>query len=741
MPNLNRLKLTMGAAVLTMLLWLSALYSAGHAEAATNMPGYEEAARSKHLVLYYNGKTGAIAVEDRRTGYVWKSVVDEDVYEMSQVGEVLRTYSASIVAINYVDTASKKSINLNKIYSADKANSIHVTRISGGVTIGIDFTSIGISLVVEVALDDDKLQIRIPADKIKQTRNMGIASLELLPFFGATGVVADGYMFYPDGSGALTRYDRKEQRPQKSGAMKLHIYSNEEVKVNSPSSMDDVDSYDAMLPVFGIKNGNNAVLFAGTQGEEDAWINVRPDGYSSVNLNRIGFEFTYRHLYEVSLSRVTVFGIAGSEQTKMTRTDKEMIHSDREVKLFFLTGDMANYSGMANVYRDYLIDRHLLNKSVQDHDPVPLGLDLFMGITEKRILFDKFIAMTKFNDAREIVEGMKQEGAGMIEVMLMGWSKGGYGKNGKSNGKPESKLGGNKGLQLLTKYMNDKQLRLYLTNNLMQASKSGGFSVKKEVARSGGNVPISNPAKSLYLLNPFIAADRAAPFLSQINRYGSVGVAFGGLGNMIYHDYNKKNTAGRAKTLALWDSMLQEAVNEQKRIAVEGGNQYVLKYASRLYGIPLAASHNRITDEAVPFYQMVVHGMIPYSSEPGNLSYDLKVQKLKWVEYGSMPSFELTYKKSVHLKNTAYNSLFTSYYKDWTKQAVDISREFNERLQSVWDQTMIRHEQVAYNVFKVEYRNGTAVYINYNTMDDFPIGGHTVKALDYLVVKPGGERR
>ena len=93
----------------------------------------------------------------------------------------------------------------------------------------------------------------------------------------------------------------------------------------------------------------------------------------------------------------------------------------------------------------------------------------------------------------------------------------------------------------------------------------------------------------------------------------------------------------------------------------------------------MTSSNYFITDENVPFYQMVVHGSIPYSSDPGNLSYDLRYHVLKWVEYGCMPYFELTFQKSINLKNTEYSRLFTSYYSQWNDVIADVYNELNSR--------------------------------------------------------------
>ncbi|MBO9609684.1 MAG: hypothetical protein J7639_27255 [Paenibacillaceae bacterium] len=726
-------------AILSLLLSATAWHPANIAQAAALIPpGYEMAAQSPYLVLYCNNKTGAIAVEDKRTGYVWKSVVDNDVYPLDEANDSWKTYMSSLLAITYTDLTSKKENVLNKSYSAAEASRIRVSSVADGVSVTIEFASIGIRVTLDMILDQDKLHIRIPAEQTDHNQHMGLVSMELMPFFGAARQQVDGYMFYPDGSGALTRFDRKEQRSQDVQPLKLYVYSQENVDLDEYERMERERQYDAMLPVYGVKHGNNAVLVAGTKGEEDTAINVNPDGYQ-LDLNRIGFEFQYRHMYDANLSNITIHGVNAAKNLSVKKADKAMIATDRETTLFFLANDDANYSGMANAYRDYLIEEKRLHRVIQNGDDIPLGLNLFMGIVEKRMLWDKFIAMTTFAGARDIIAALQKAGAGRLEVHLKGWAQGGYGRHTFANSQPDHRLGGQKGLDALADYAQQSGVKLALTNNLVQSDKkSSGFSSANDMAKLGNELPVANTSKTLFLLNPSSVFQRFTSLLERMKGSGNRSIAFDKLGKTIYHDYNKAHPMGRSETTAQWSNMLRTAAEKQSDVAVEGGNQYVLQYATRLYNIPLTSSQYRINDETIPFYQMVVHGMIPYTSEPGNLSYNLDVQKLRWVEYGSMPNFELTYKKAVNLKKTSYNQLFASYYEDWIQQVANISREFNQRLRTVWNERMVGHERVAEKVFKVAYSNGTVVYINYNDAVT-TVEGRRLPALDYLVVERGGE--
>lgn len=114
------------------------------------------------------------------------------------------------------------------------------------------------------------------------------------------------------------------------------------------------------------------------------------------------------------------------------------------------------------------------------------------------------------------------------------------------------------------------------------------------------------------------------------------------------------------------------------------------------------------TAPPVPFYQMVVHGCVDYSSLAGNLSYNDAYQKLRWVETGSIPHFLITHENPIRLKETSYNRIFSSQYTAWKEAMTAVYQEFNQRLSGVWNQTIERHDRLSADVVRLTYGDGAA---------------------------------
>lgn len=707
--------------------------------AAPDRPnGYEELARGDNISLLYNSELHTIAVEDKRNSYIWRSVVDEQVYDAKSTSAVLRTYMTSMFVVNYAATGTNNPAMQNG-YTSSSECTTEASKIDNGIRLEYQFKNAGIELVVEITLEGDSLVVRIPKEEIKEEGKFGIVNIKILPFMGASHRGIDGYIFYPDGPGALMHYGAMKDRPAKTmKEFKLDVYGPEEVSSAEYEYMDKFQKHQAMLPIYGIKNYKNAMLAIASEGASGASINVAPEGVA-VGLNRAYFEFTYRHSFEIMLSNITVHGRDVAKMPTGTRIDRNIIDQDYEMRCIFMEGDNASYSGMANEYRDFLLEGDALKAAIGEGDTIPLGLDFLMGVREERILFDRFIAMTTFKQVEDITDEFLEKGADNLQINLKGYSQGGYGLY-PINWPIDRRIGGSRGLKSYSKMANEKGITLSLQANFMNAfGENGKFSRSNDVVRRESGPPVSDETMNWFLLNPTAAHGRLAKFLGKTKKY-DIGVAFERIGKRIYHDYNKKSPYSRLETQKRWEDMLSLALEQKDFVAVEGGNAYVLKYADRLSNIPVETSEYHISDETVPFFQMIVHGKIPYTSEPGNLFYDDVEQKLKWIEYGCMPYFELTYENASALRDTKYNNLFTSSYDHWIDNAVQIYEEFNRELKDIWGETMVEHSKLADELYGVRYSNGTVIYINYGS-DKAKYGKHSIDARDYLVVEGEGSLR
>ena len=120
-----------------------------------------------------------------------------------------------------------------------------------------------------------------------------------------------------------------------------------------------------------------------------------------------------------------------------------------------------------------------------------------------------------------------------------------------------------------------------------------------------------------------------------------------------------------------------------------------------------------------------------------NLSGNLKRDTLKLIENGYLPTFEITYEDPVILRDTAYNSLYSAYWKDW----LDPIEEVYDTLIDIYEVAggrMTSFSEVAPEVFRYDYESGSSIVVNH-TPEDIQYGDNTVPAEYFLIVGSGGK--
>lgn len=697
---------------------------------------YQSVVSNDKMELFYNEARGTIQLKDKSNDYIWKSVVDRELYDLDAINAQWAAYLQSILTISYNDL-EKRDAPPVKAYSARDCNDLSVEYLENGVAVTYGFTTPGIYVTVEYLLEDGEFVVRVPAERIEERTKYALTYMELLPYFGAAGDDVDGYLLYPDGSGAITTYDNVSNRPASVKAGMWRTYADKSMTFDALAWEENMERYIASMPVYGIKNNENALFAAFTKGAENSGVVAYPSGYV-VKLNHIGFELYMRNVFDINMFNISSAAGETANGKMIQRVDKELIKEDREIRFFLLSGEEANYSSMASTYREYLTETGQLQAVIGDDDTMPLALEFIMGVTKEGMVFDEYVKMTSFDDLQQIYDRLKSLGVADTKSVLKSWLPDGI--SYPDYWPVARQLGGKSGLKDINAYMQQNPgTEVYLeTGQLLATSKTGGFSEADDVVYNGLNQTVTGGFNTIYyLLNPQVVFERSDKLLGKLKDYPFVGVAYEDLGEMVYPDYNKKAVFTKGQTVEKWKELLANTREKGHKAAADGMNQYTFANVDYLYNTREESFGLFITDASVPFVQMVISGLIPYSTDKaGNLSYDLDIQKLKWIEYGALPYFILTYEDALNLKETDFDTVFTSTYDVWEERVVAVYKEFQQNFQQVYGEQMTVHEILGDGLVKIGYANGVTIYLNYNN-EAATLEGHEVPQKSYLIVEGG----
>ncbi|WP_090572683.1 DUF5696 domain-containing protein [Paenibacillus sp. OV219] len=687
-------------------------------EAQEPTGSFEKIAETDRLELLFRSSDSAIKVKDKSNGYVWDSAVQHK-QAVEDGNELWAASSQSIFHLTYTDP-NRPAFEQLETNSVIEQPVIKTKPLENGISVHYELKQLQISFDMEFTLKDNALEVKVPGKSVQESKNNWVMKIAPLPFFGAASDQDQGYAVYPDGPGALSTF--KAHHSSYLDPYRASVYGPDTISFNNFKRQEN-----AMLPIFGLKVNNNAFLGMITEGEYDANILYSPSGYL-INLNRVTSELVYRRDYEA----------VKKDGNLARKPEKDMLREDRTVRYVFFSDKEADYGHMASAYRDFLVNEQGIAPRIKKGDPIPFGLDLLMGIKKGQILFDHFIPTTTFDQAKEIMADLKKRGVSDISANLLGWTGRGY-LAYPSGYKPASKLGGTDGLKKLSDYTKEQNVQLFLQDDYVDAwSEFDGFSKRSDVVVGANHFAVTDRYSYEFFLN---AGKQNAAFedkvIDPLRKLGISGINFDAVGYIDYFDYNKDYPLTREGTAKQWGEMMDKSVKQFGDAASIGGNGYTLKHSSRLFGIPMDDSGYFFTDETIPFYQMVVHGLIPYSGDAQNLFYDPQMQYLKMVEYGYMPYYQFTKNYAEDLKDTYYSDLFSSDYGNWVNQSITQYKEMSEKLQPVWSQAMTEHRKLQEDVYETEYEDGTRVIVNYSPRS-VQIGDSVVPDKNFIVVKKGG---
>lgn len=596
---------------------------------------------------------------------------------------------------------------------------------------------------LEYRLDGRSLIVRIPVSEVEYPidvldheglrHTFPVLSIRLLECFGAAGIDQDGYIFVPDGSGALIALNSgKVGQPSYQGV----VYGRDNTLFpREVLNMETRAQYleQVFLPVFGMKQGDRAFFAIIEDGDAMATICADVSGRSR-SYNTVYAEFT--------TTPKGRFSFASIHEIDLYRT--EIFQGDLQVRYSFLYGADANYSGMARYYQNYLIQNHEMQRS-KPHNDVPLFLEVIGAITRSRPILGVSVnvtdPLTTYPEAGELVEDFLDRGVQSIKLRYTGWLKGGVKQRYPSSVVLERCLGGKSAFVQLVDWLEEKGIELYPNVaflNVFRDSVFDGFSAQSGASRMLTRQVARNEELGSYILSPSKLGSLVDGFLASYRSYGIPGISLADMGKEANSDFRfDEQLVDRQKAARTIEEQVRKMSREARlNVMADGPNARVLPYLDSVVNMPGGSNWYNILDESVPFLQMVCRGYIDYAGEPMNLAEDRTDSLLRMIETGSCPYLVVAYGDSSLVKETEFDHLYSLNYRDWIDEAVEAYRQVNQALGCVQGQRIVGHEKVADSVFETSYESGVSVIVNYRAAD-VVVEGHVVPARGFLLVERG----
>ena len=636
---------------------------------------------------------------------------------------------------------------------------------------------------VEYRLDGDSLVVRVPMDEVVYPKNAftsdiwgmrgvhwtvvtderlmeafgGIGgggevtfplhAINLLPYFGAPDEAESGYILIPDGSGSLIYLSGDRVRATDDLTLQHRLYGENLANLGTTT---DIQSelelrrhfQPQQLPVFGMKRGDAGFFAIIEEGDAVASIVVKTAG----RVNPVDTVYARFNVMPVGSVQLAVSSRGGGG-SYINTYQQRLVDSDLQIRYQFLEGEEANYAGMARLYQEYLVDNFGLAKTESDQE-IPFYLELVGGVHRKQPILgiprEVIVPLTTFEQAESIVDELLDDGIDNIKLRYTGWLAGGVEHIYPNKVEIEKALGGQTGFTGLVESLRAKGIAMFpdvtqtiaardTINDGFNSTNDAAYSLNKNYVQR-----VLNTGTNAWVVSPRSLKAQIEGFQSDYSAYGLNGLSLRDLGTALNADFreNDELLVDRQQAKRIIGAEIGELAKSYS-LMMNGANVYGLVHADHILNMPVDSSGFVISDQAVPFYQMVARGYVNYAGAALNYAVDFDDAKLKLLEVGANPYFIWSYEDSSILKDSPFQYLLSINYRTWKELAVEIYNEVNQVLAPLQGQTIINHQQLDEQVFATTYEDGTKIIVNYNS-DPVEVDGLRINAKGYLVM--GGEQ-
>ncbi|MCM1558891.1 MAG: DUF5696 domain-containing protein [Butyrivibrio sp.] len=710
-------------------------------EASGDVPGFVLVEENEYLKLYTDTATANVAVYDRRNGsitYANPLNADEDSvankaninYLKSQF--ILQYYNADVKS-NNLDSYSQ-SVAKGQFSAESITNGIRYIYQVGDLAEG----QIHFDIPLEYRLNGDKLEVSVPVSGIGEYGGGYIYRIQLLRYMGAAHNTEEGYLVVPNGSGSLIRFNNGKTS---AANYSQYVYDIDPMAANYTTIE---NTYSAKLPVFGICRTDRDLLVTVEDGATTAVITAGISGsYNDYN-------YAYPTFVLRNIDNLRMFGNSSTDVFVM---EPDMYDINMKVSYSFPDETYQGYAGLANYYRDRLIAEGQLTPQTEGGD-IPFYYDVIAGVKETAhflgVQYLHTFVMTDFEDAEAMARELSEAGISNQVMNLQGWFNGGYYHDAADKIKVMGKLGGKSGLEKLNQTLADLGGRLYADVAFQQVTfADDGFNYNAESSRYYGAGFVAsfgqvNPTtlrntsgldymETRYdLLSPKFLPRYVGKFAKKIEKYELYGVSLRDLGNVLTSDKKRTELINREEALDVLQAQLDVLAGTGRKLMTNGANAYSFPYSTDIINVPIESNKYQIVDESIPFYEMVIHGCISYSTDLLNYQdeEDMTGVVLKMIEAGASPHYVFTWNESSRMKDTGLNRYYATTFDVWKGEAADIYSRVNEALKYVSGARMTGHEILENGVRKVTYDNGVTLYINYDD-EALEADGMEIPAMSY----------
>lgn len=674
--------------------------------------------------LYFNEDTTNFALQSKSDSYVWWATpLNADKDENAKTAQ--RKNMQSPFYIVYGDVSTHTSQRMNIYDGSIKSGDFEIQEIENGVKIIYRISKIEAEIPMTITLEKDNVNVSIISEEIKEkeaTDSKGLVLLDigLLQFFNAATSEDEGYMVVPDGSGAVINYNNQRINAQ---AYNNDVYGLDTSvgQLTRPSKTEQV-----YLPVIGaVTNGEktkHGYMAIAESGDTCASVNATVSGQNSTSYNNVWFEFKVRaeDTYYMGTRKLTVYEQGKINQPNLT------------VGFYPLAGDDLSYVDIAEAYRNYIIEEKGFTDKT-DNIKNSYYLDLYGGTIKAQSIAGFPINLetpaTTYEQAQEIIKQLNELGVDDIVANYNDFNGAGIKGLITADVNYAGTLGGKNAYTTLAEYVNGINGKLFASAGITYMKDSGnGYSytlnackatTKAYATTNNWDIAFGIPNQVRLVtkttLSPYYWPDLYKKLISSFSNEGIKTISLSDATTLLYSDFSRENYSRNDAMNMLVDGYKQFK-DAGFTLLARGANAYALPYVDYLTDVPITSSNFDLFDYDIPFYEIVIHGYLPYTTKAVNASANADDTIILALLTATPVHYDMMYADPNDFTDSDYETLFYSNYKGWLEPSAKVYKLYQDELKDFANLKITNYTRISGDELETEFEGGKTIKVNTREM-------------------------
>ena len=670
----------------------------------------------------------------------------------SRLNPIWAAFANSLITVELFDA----NFNVSRLSSATQgasteSNLMEMDAANGHFRLDTRFNALAgpLYISVHIFLGSDGITYRIFPDEITGAGVYSLSAIILTPFMGASGgmrsffdpetgrhgepevvPMTPGYIFVPDGSGALIRFT---ENTVQFSALTSQVFgpNRAEATLYYNSEVAMTERRHPLMPVFGVTHGY----------EQQSFVAWAEDGAQYMEIvmmphnNTTYYNFVFPR-FVVNSTFHQVYNRRGDGFMRMFPQRREF---DITMHYRFLYGDDASYVGMARTYRQHLIDTGVLTpQTVQNDGTSPIRVDFIMSDARRSILGSTDVVTTTVSQVGEIVRNLHDSGVSSINGGMLGAQRGGITTGHPANLSFNRSVGSRRNFRRLFEDMaalgadvSFAQDFFYINSHQMNVSRNQALHLNRWGLVGWDSFEPFLLVNEISFARPQRSAEWLESHYNRATNMGAQSVTVSGITNNLLSHWGRRDAITSTETIALFaDTFAGLSVP----VNAHAPNQYLWAYTTRFLQAPVFHNQFIIATDSVPFLQLVLHNTMEVYGPYANFSFYTQADILRMIDYNVLPSFVLTYAPAHYLGNTNSLNFFSTEYAIYHDIIMNVYGQIAPIMSQVRGLEWLNRTVLTEGVILNTYEGGVYVLINYTTVP-FVHNGVTVDAQSARLIR------